>query len=700
MKLSIPMMVKNESKYLREVLESLKPIMDEVECELIIVDTGSEDNTVEIAKEYTENVYFHEWNDNFSEMRNITLGYATGEWILIIDGDEVLRNQKALIDFLQNNNLQRKNNTGLLRIKNIMDENDETSSSILSAPRLFKNRDDFSFEGAIHNQPKHIPPHIELDMTLVHYGYLSTDKALMERKFQRTSKILLGELEKAPDNIYYHYQLSVTYAMHLDHDLAVKPAEKAYELVRKKKLKMKDHMYVILQLINAYSNNKQYVKADRICHEALKISDKYIDVFYMAGKLNNHFHKYEESQKCFERYLELLKKDEELVGTKDISVINYTLGKADEVYHDLVVLSTRADEHEEAYKHFLEIKSEKFQEKLWRTMVGVWVKLDKIETIRTYYQEHVQTLEDIKIQTFEMHIENEKLKLDRDKKVAIMQEFVKVAGDYSLLNRVQLSEMTNERNDIETLKHLIESVTMTDKPIFYGDLIYFMLKHRFSVNELFKNTKAAKIRPYLDYVVKRYEDFHMIVLEFIKTPEAHDLCELRIRKELEKYALVSDKYDEADYAYMFKRFVEDGLEYVARVYNPSLIEQEIIADIKEDEEVFFLYLSKAYMYKDSNPVQYIRYLKKALSTYPLAKGIEILQKEVEPKQDESNNELETLKLKFKENIQLLIQQNMLDEAEEMVKQYEQFSSDDVQLLLFKSQIAIMKNKLSKSETTH
>lgn len=53
-KLSIAMMVKNEEKYLDQCLSSLKPIMEEIESELIIVDTGSEDRTVDIAKRYTD----------------------------------------------------------------------------------------------------------------------------------------------------------------------------------------------------------------------------------------------------------------------------------------------------------------------------------------------------------------------------------------------------------------------------------------------------------------------------------------------------------------------------------------------------------------------------------------------------------------------------------------------------------------------
>src|SRR4051794_40673333 len=83
-KLSLCMIVKNESKHLANCLESVEGVVDEI----IIVDTGSTDDTVEIAKSYGAKVYHYEWNDNFSDARNESIKYATGDWILVLDADE------------------------------------------------------------------------------------------------------------------------------------------------------------------------------------------------------------------------------------------------------------------------------------------------------------------------------------------------------------------------------------------------------------------------------------------------------------------------------------------------------------------------------------------------------------------------------------------------------------------------------------
>src|SRR3990170_9028860 len=84
--ISACMIVKNEEEFLPNCLNSIKAAVDEI----IVVDTGSADDTVNIAKNFGAKVYHHPWNDSFSEARNHCLNYASGDWILQIDADEEL----------------------------------------------------------------------------------------------------------------------------------------------------------------------------------------------------------------------------------------------------------------------------------------------------------------------------------------------------------------------------------------------------------------------------------------------------------------------------------------------------------------------------------------------------------------------------------------------------------------------------------
>lgn len=86
MKLSLCAIVKNEEAALPSCLDSVKDVVDE----MVVLDTGSTDRTAEIAREFGAQVYDFQWCDDYSAARNECLKYATGDWILVLDADEML----------------------------------------------------------------------------------------------------------------------------------------------------------------------------------------------------------------------------------------------------------------------------------------------------------------------------------------------------------------------------------------------------------------------------------------------------------------------------------------------------------------------------------------------------------------------------------------------------------------------------------
>lgn len=84
--ISLCMIVKNEERTLARCLDSVAGITDEI----VIVDTGSSDRTMDIAAQYTNQVYTYEWKDDFAAARNESFAKATQEYILWLDADDVL----------------------------------------------------------------------------------------------------------------------------------------------------------------------------------------------------------------------------------------------------------------------------------------------------------------------------------------------------------------------------------------------------------------------------------------------------------------------------------------------------------------------------------------------------------------------------------------------------------------------------------
>ena len=86
MKISACLITKDEEKNIEQCLKSIEGIVDEI----IIVDTGSNDNTVNVAKRYSNKIFHYVWEDDFSKARNFAIEKANGDYILFLDADDYL----------------------------------------------------------------------------------------------------------------------------------------------------------------------------------------------------------------------------------------------------------------------------------------------------------------------------------------------------------------------------------------------------------------------------------------------------------------------------------------------------------------------------------------------------------------------------------------------------------------------------------
>lgn len=219
--LSLCMIVKDEEEMLPRTLEAVKPAVDEI----IVVDTGSTDRTVEIAESFGAKVLHHEWTGDFSAARNVSLEAATGDWIVWLDADEVLVAEDA--DKLRKLAGQTWREAFYLVETNFTGDIEDGTAVTHNALRVFRNRSEYRFDGRLHEQMAHnLPGYLAervgyTQVRVEHYGYLgvvreSKDKArrnleLLEKqsadgvdtafhKFNLGSEYLaLGEYEKARD---------------------------------------------------------------------------------------------------------------------------------------------------------------------------------------------------------------------------------------------------------------------------------------------------------------------------------------------------------------------------------------------------------------------------------------------------------------------------------------------------------------------
>jgi len=200
--ISVCLIVRNEEKYIDQCLNSVKPIADEI----IFVDTGSTDRTVEIARKYTNKIYFHPWNDSFSEARNHSLKHATGDWIFVIDADEELVKEDipSVLMAVQNDRIDT------IAIQIVSTSGKSGTNGFHNQVRIFRNNGIIQYEGRVHNRLIGITRAKFYPIRLTHYGY-----DIMEgdtgKKFERTVSLLKKDLEDNPDNPATHHYLSCSY---------------------------------------------------------------------------------------------------------------------------------------------------------------------------------------------------------------------------------------------------------------------------------------------------------------------------------------------------------------------------------------------------------------------------------------------------------------------------------------------------------
>lgn len=204
--LALVMIVKNEENNLKRCIDSVKDLVNEI----IIVDTGSTDNTRDIAINNGAKVFEYEWVNDFANARNFSISQSTSDWNLVLDADEyILSNHQFIRKFIEKNN----NLIGRINILSMyLDEGQEkVESSYVS--RLFPNRGIF-FKGRVHEQIDSILPRVNIAVNVAHDGYYQTDKT------DRNLPLLFEELKVSPSDAYILYQIGKQYYLKKDYTKA------------------------------------------------------------------------------------------------------------------------------------------------------------------------------------------------------------------------------------------------------------------------------------------------------------------------------------------------------------------------------------------------------------------------------------------------------------------------------------------------
>lgn len=611
--LSICMIVKDEEKNLPRCLDSLLTVIEQIESELIVVDTGSTDNTVEIAQKYTKNVYRHEWNDSFSDMRNISIAYAKGEWILIIDADEELENPEDLIALLKDKGLN-KINTIRFQVKNLTAEYNKKVYIILVSERIFKNDGQFMYRGTVHNQPLFKHPALYTKITLIHYGYIAQDKELMERKFERTGEMLKNELKKDPDNIYYRFQLARTYALHKEINNALEEIRLAYSLLERNFANELLHKYYVIgEYAKICFNTKRYEETINTCKKGMNIKPDYIDWYFFMGLSYFSINMEQEGYEALKKYFEIYEKyDAE--GVKAIETYTYNSAFKAETALKLTKYLFNREQYDEALNYIGFIDKEKE-----RIIIFIKIKI-KILNYKDMLDFYLSIADEDEKNFFINVLEKEMNNIDIDEKDKIIKVFSNGDNVYSFLNRVRL-----QTNNVYLIKDFISKQDLNSLPVVpYAEVLKFALKNNIHILSLLRNVQNLKIKKYISYILHDNDKLKVCILQYLNNVNVNDFhghrvyisiagaLLLNIIKETVENNMEPDEFSQN----LFTLYIEHGIKYVLNLYQEEKF-RIIYMSLDNYEDKFFIL-----MYLAQNAIEIkniknaIKYFKEAAEVYP------------------------------------------------------------------------------------
>lgn len=686
MLLSIVMVVKNEDKILEKTLKSLTTLRNSVDSELIIVDTGSTDDTIKISRKYTENVYFHSWNNDFSSMRNISISYAKGEWLLILDADEILIDSSTIVSFFKDG-LDKKFNSASIQLKNLYSY-DKKSYGYCSVLRLFKNID-FKYRGKVHEQPIYKNPIFNNVADFEHYGYLFEDEEIRINKVKRNEELLFEELKENESSPYINYQLGKNFIILGKYQEALDYLEKSYELYSELE---SAPGYLITSLVKTYLYLGKHKKCEKLCLKYIKKDMNNIDIYYYMAQAQVDLGKYENSIDSYRRYLYLLDNYEISTQANSLFSDTDTVGLRDEAIITLIKVYYKLEKYDSVISEYNNIEDIEKKKNVYFSVFMSLYKLNRFEDIKRYYKKVPNSK--VEKNSFYRNIEEVINNIKDDEKEYVYKTLCDIDSNYGLLNQIRINKYVS----IDRCKEILNE----EKEVIYAYLVKIAFEEHIDLLDIFYEMEYVWIEKYLEYLLAFERSFNLKLYKYIiSRPNTLEIEKIRVYKIISKVVLENISLNDEKYKDVFYLYIMYSYKYIKYIYS-NLSDFDLIKFVCNDLDKFTIEFKHIFDIKnkindDNEKLEYICNLKKLLNEYPFYnKIIKILINEFEENIKESQ-EFKELKNNFITSIENMIENGEINDAKLLVEDYSKTFMDDVQILNIKGILYMIENKFDEAD---
>jgi len=299
-RLSLCMIMRDEEEHLARCLASVQGVVDEI----VIVDTGSVDRSIEIAESFGATILHEEWHGDFAAPRNVSLDAATGDWILVLDADEELIDGASLRELLHEDDIEGY----CLREVNFIGEELGVESVVNSAFRVFRNRPDYRYSGALHEQIMGTVDPVGgvctrfVGIEIHHYGYLEPTSRGKE-KTDRNMAIVMEEVARKPTDSFTLFNAGVEYQRIGDHETALTYFRRSFSELSS--LKAYYASLLLRNIVASLHSLERWDEALDVLADALQAYPDFTDLHYLQGQIHTSRREYRAAVKSFRRAIEL-----------------------------------------------------------------------------------------------------------------------------------------------------------------------------------------------------------------------------------------------------------------------------------------------------------------------------------------------------------------------------------------------------------
>ena len=701
-KLTITMLVSNRKDTIRKCMDSIDPILKQIPSELIVVDTGSMDGSIDIVREYTDKIVPFIWCNDFSAARNAGLKDARGEWVMFLDDDEWFEDVTEIIDFF-NSGEYRQYNRGVYIARNYGDINGRIWSDS-NALRMVKRCPVTEFRGKVH---EYIWPQAEptkyFQAYVHHYGYVFSTEEERKKHSKRNITLLEEELKADPKDLRLRIQAVQEYfgtgEMRKVQELCQGVLDEFEETRQFKAYAGYCSNYMLRAYIVLEDWENAYIWGSEQLAKGVTTSITLLGNVREMIKICRMSKRYKEGIRCLRKYLEVFDILSKKIDREDVllDLSKYLqINERERVYQEGIALGVLGEDLE-LVRYCLKAHNWDKEELL--------LYPDTLDFLLQYLSD--ATLKEEYYEIFYKLLEREKFYPQLEK---IMDSYCKDEKKYKNLlslfgnseketalvkkyrfyfHMLYACDWSKEKAEQE-LKAFLEKIS---NPLLMEDVMWKIIRE----NEICMDEILGSIS-YTRWFVLTRAWMEQGVCKKIDIKYIYDTLEVYKKDDL-RYQFMQLKYKEYEICKkdadrtidetnsLLNDYCVQSLKIFSAIYNSFVFQEEYIT-LLPPEGTFAFYMRKAFDRKNQNDIQgYRKLLVKAGQEHPGMKEIckQLLKQEQENKRQNKEEKREFINLaeQIKNKVRTMIQNGNYEVAKIIIEQLEKLLPDDEDVENFK-----------------